>query len=621
MRAPYRRTVSKIEPELSRSQSSWRQSVSFCAHYWAQQPRTLAVVIAITLAMVAAEVFVPVTAGQLVDALGETARQGADGAAADAAGRAAVLALALLTGMMALYQLLNYAAGMVYNIVAARCMSGVLDDGFSRIQHFSSDWHANTFAGSTVHKLTRGKWSYEHISDILLRQFLPLSLVILGLAGVMLVRFPSVGLLFFTMVIVYLGVSVVLATKWVRPSNVRAAAVDSQIGGSVADAVSNNAAVKAFGAEAREEALFRRVTGRWRDLALVSWARGRHMSLIQQALWLTLQAGMLALLIGLAQRGEATPGDVAFVITACFQLGGSLRQVGDHIRTLQRASAELADLIDFKLAPLGVADVPDAAALVIGSSRGRGEIIFDNVRFGYPGQGPDQPPLYQGFELRIAPGEKVALVGPSGSGKSTFVKLIQRLYDVDDGAIWIDGQDIALVQQASLRRSVSIVPQEPVLFHRSLADNIAYARPDASQDEIVASATRARAHDFIKRLPLGYRTLVGERGVKLSGGERQRVAIARAFLADAPIVVFDEATSSLDTVTEKLIQSAMAELMAGRTTIIVAHRLSTVRDADRILVFDHGRIVEQGSHAELLAMPNGAYARLHAAEDEWAYIG
>ncbi len=593
----------------------------FCAHYWAQQPRTLGIVFLLTLAMVAAEVFVPVAAGRLVDALGVAARQGVGGASAGLARDAAFSALAVLTGMMALYQLLNYAGGMVYNRVAARCMSGVLDDGFARIQHFSSDWHANTFAGSTVHKLTRGKWSYEHISDILLRQFLPLSLVIIGLAGVMLTRFPAVGLLFFGMVTVYLGASVVLSTRWVRPANVRAAAADSQIGGSAADAVSNNAAVKAFGAEAREEALFRMVTRRWHDLSLIAWARNRHVSLIQQALWLLLQAGMLTLLIGLAQRGEATPGDVAFVITACFQLGGSLRQVGDHIRTLQRASAELADLIDFKTAPLGVADVPEAPPLAIGSKRGRGEIVFENVRFAYPGQEPDAPPLYEGFDLRITPGEKVALVGPSGSGKSTFVKLIQRLYDVDDGAIWIDGQDISRVQQASLRRAVSIVPQEPVLFHRSLADNIAYARPDANHEDVVDCATRARAHEFIKRLPLGYKTLVGERGVKLSGGERQRVAIARAFLADAPIVVFDEATSSLDTVTEKLIQSAMAELMAGRTTIIVAHRLSTVRDADRILVFDRGRIVEQGGHEDLLARPNGAYAKLHAVEEVWSYIG
>ncbi|WP_416906918.1 MAG: ABC transporter ATP-binding protein [Polymorphobacter sp.] len=618
--------MDKPHPDTQHFQADWRQTLAFCRRYWALVPQRLAVVVVLTLAMVAAEVLVPVAAGRLVDTLGEAARQGSSGSAAAAAGRAAFLALGAMTGLLALYQLLGLANSLIYNVVAARCMSAVLDDGFAKVQRFSSDWHANSFAGSTVRKLTRGKWAYEQISDILIRQFLPLSLVITGLALIMFSRFPMVGLFFMGMIAVYVAVSVVLAVRWVRPANVRAAAADSHIGGAIADAVSNNAAVKGFGAEAREEALFRTITSVWHDRALISWGRARYVNLAQQGLWLLLQAGMLALLIGLAQRGEATPGDVAFVITACFQLGGSLRQVGDHIRTLQRASAELADLIEFDVAPLGVADLPAAPPLRIGGPHGRGEIIFDNVRFAYPadralaGQGRARPPLYDGFDLRIAPGERVALVGPSGSGKSTFVKLIQRLYDVDEGAIWIDGQDIAGVQQTSLRRSVSIVPQEPVLFHRSLADNIAYARPEASEAEIIDCARRARAHEFIACLPQGYRTLVGERGVKLSGGERQRVAIARAFLADAPIVVFDEATSSLDTVTERLIQAAMAELMAGRTTIIIAHRLSTVRDADRILVFDAGRIVEQGTHSELLAR-GGAYARLHAAEEEWAYIG
>ncbi len=206
----------------------------------------------------------------------------------------------------------------------------------------------------------------------------------------------------------------------------------------------------------------------------------------------------------------------------------------------------------------------------------------------------------------------MALVGPTGSGKSTFVKLVQRLYDVEDGAIVIDGQDVRTVTQASLRRSIALVPQDPALFHRSIAENIAYARPEATLEEIEDAARRARAHDFIMSLPKGYDTLVGERGVKLSGGERQRIAIARAVLADAPILIFDEATSALDNETERDVQLAMEDVTRGKTAIVIAHRLSTIRDADRILVFDKGRVVEQGTHDELAAQGEGVYARLAA---------
>jgi ATP-binding cassette subfamily B protein len=240
--------------------------------------------------------------------------------------------------------------------------------------------------------------------------------------------------------------------------------------------------------------------------------------------------------------------------------------------------------------------------------RRRGEIVFDRVTFRYANQ---PSPLYSDFSLRIAPGERVALVGPTGAGKSTFVKLIQRLYDLEAGAIVIDGENIADLTQASLRQAIAVVPQDPALFHRTISENIAYGRPDATAEEIVAVARRARAHDFIARLPKGYDTLVGERGVKLSGGERQRVAIARAMLTDAPILVLDEATSSLDMETEKLVQAAADALMAGRTTVVIAHRLSTIRDADRILVFQDGRIVEEGRHGELVSQ-GGVYSRLSA---------
>ena len=236
--------------------------------------------------------------------------------------------------------------------------------------------------------------------------------------------------------------------------------------------------------------------------------------------------------------------------------------------------------------------------------------MFDRVGFRYAASAA---PLFDGLSLRIAPGERVGLVGRSGSGKTTFVKLIQRLYDVTGGRILVDGHDIASVAQDSLRAQIAIVQQDPVLFHRSLAENIAYGRPGATQDAIAHAARLANAHEFIVRQKRGYATLVGERGVKLSGGERQRVALARAFLADAPILILDEATSSLDSESEALIQEAMLRLLEGRTAIVIAHRLSTVRAMDRILVFDRGRIVEEGAHAALLAR-QGTYSRLFTTQ-------
>jgi ATP-binding cassette subfamily B protein len=303
------------------------------------------------------------------------------------------------------------------------------------------------------------------------------------------------------------------------------------------------------------------------------------------------------------QQGLATPGDITFVLAMFFVLQGYLRDVGQHIRNLQRAVNDMEELVALERTPLGIDDAKGAKAIAIG----KGEIAFDHVTFQY---GAHPTPLYRDFSVRIAPGERVGLVGHSGSGKTTFVKLIQRLYDVKSGSISIDGQNIAMVKQASLRSQIAIVQQEPILFHRTLAENIAYARPDATRAEIELAAKQANAHDFILDLPKGYETLVGERGVKLSGGERQRVAIARAFLADARVLILDEATSSLDSESEVQIQQAMERLMVGRTTLVIAHRLSTVRALDRLLVFDKGRIVEEGDHAELIRLNGGIYRRL-----------
>lgn len=320
------------------------------------------------------------------------------------------------------------------------------------------------------------------------------------------------------------------------------------------------------------------------------------------ALLLALRTGVIAASLLLWWRGRATAGDVAYVLTTYFVIHGYLRDVGMHVANLQRAVNEMEELVAIHAALVGIVDCRGAAPIRIVA----GGIAFDRVGFRY---GDHTVPLFRDLSVAIRPGERVGLVGHSGSGKTSFVKLIQRLYDVTSGRVLIDGQDVALVQQASLRGQIAIVPQEPLLFHRSLAENIGYARPDATMAEIAEAAALANAHDFIARLPKGYATLVGERGVKLSGGERQRVALARAFLADAPILILDEATSSLDSESEQLIQQAMARLMEGRTTLVIAHRLSTVRALDRILVFDRGRIVGQGSHASLMR-EDGLYRTL-----------
>jgi ATP-binding cassette, subfamily B, bacterial len=331
--------------------------------------------------------------------------------------------------------------------------------------------------------------------------------------------------------------------------------------------------------------------------------RGTQSGSMQQIVLLVLRASVTGCAVWLWWTGRASAGDVAFVLTSYFIIHGYLRDVGQHVANLQRSVNEMEEMVAMHSQPLGVADRRHARPLRVR----KGEVLFDRVTFRYGGQ---LEPLFRDFTLRIAAGERVGLVGHSGSGKTTFVKLLQRLYDVSDGRILIDEQEIARATQVSLRAQIALVAQDPVLFHRSLSENIAYGRPGATMAEIERAARLANAHDFIARQPKGYATLVGERGVKLSGGERQRVALARAFLADAPILILDEATSSLDSESEALIQEAMERLIVGRTAIVIAHRLSTVRMLDRILVFEQGSVVEEGTHEQLVQQSGGVYKRL-----------
>ncbi len=573
--------------------------LGFIARFWLRRPWLLTGTVVLVVAAIAFDLATPWAAGRLVDAV----------AAGPAHTHPAWVAWAVFVGVYFAFSMIRNLSMRFWIPLASFNMKEMTDEGFRKVQSFSADWHADMFAGATVRRLSRAMWGYDAVSDAALVFLGPAILVLVGLCAIMTVRWPMVGLFATVMVALYIGSNIVLTNLYARPMNLRSVALDSRIGGALSDSISSNPTVKSFGAEAREEARIADVTDMWRRAANRTWNRFTDIWLFHNVILVALQAGLTGLLLRLWARGEATAGDVAFAITSFMLMTGYLRNIGDNIRMTQKGLDDAEDVARYSTMAPQVVDAPDAKAF----RSDLGEIVFDRVVFRYKSA---ETPLYDNFTLRIAPGERVALVGPTGAGKSTFVKLIQRLYDVDSGQILVDGQDIARVTQGSLRRAIAVVPQDPALFHRQLGENIAYARPDATQDEIVLAAKRARAHDFISKLPQGYRTLVGERGVKLSGGERQRVAIARAFLADAPILVLDEATSSLDVETERQVQAAMEELMVGRTTIVIAHRLSTIRGADRILVFEDGRIVEEGKHADLVRK-GGAYARLHAVTEGW----
>jgi ATP-binding cassette subfamily B protein len=580
-----------------RTLSNW-QVLRFLSRYWMRRRGAFTITIVAMLFAIGFESMMPRATKALTDATLHHPPVAA----------AAWEAWVFFVGVYVAYQLIrNLTMMWVWNPFAAANMEELTNEAFHRVQSFSADWHADTFAGATVRRISRAMWGYDMVSDAVLIWIGPALIVLVILSVQLMLRWPVIGGFSLVMVAAYIVSNVLFSNYYVMKANRLSVSLDSRIGAALADSISSNPTVKGFGAEGREEARFEALTREWRGATLVTWNRYTIVWLTQNLLLAVLAAGLTGILITRWIQGQASAGDVAFVVTTFMIMSGYLRNMGDNIRMLQRALADCEDVAEYAQIAPQVPDRPDAPDFVGGD----GEVVFDRVTFRYKRA---LEPLYERFSLVIQPGERVALVGPTGSGKSTFVKLVQRLYDIDAGEIRIDGQNIAAVSQGSLRRAVAVVPQDPALFHRSIADNIGYARPGATADEIALAAKRARAHDFIAKLSHGYDTLVGERGVKLSGGERQRVAIARAFLADAPILVLDEATSSLDVETEREVQLATEALMRGRTTIVIAHRLSTIRHADRILVFQDGRVVEEGRHQDLVAK-SGVYARLNAVAE------
>ncbi len=574
---------------------SFTEVFLFVWSYWRQQPAKFALIVAGVVLSILLEVQIPDRSAELVTSV---LHIGEDPSALSQAWTAAFW----LLGILALVCLVQQGYFRMWMYFASEAMQAIVMDGFRTLQRFSADWHANAFAGATVRKVTRGMWAYDDFADVTVVQLGPTLILLAALSTSMFLREPMMGLYFAVSVALFVGVSIWMSLSWVAPANRLSNDADTKMGGALADSITCNSVVKSFGAEIREDRLLHDVSSDWQRRARGAWTRSMDPVAVQSVLIIAMLGGLLGIALGRASDGATALADVVYIITAYFIVNGYLREIGWELRSLQRAVNELDDLVKISKTVPQVANRPDAPDF----QPGAGRILFRNVRFTY---GNQPKAIFDDFRLEIAAGEKVALVGESGSGKSTFLKLLLRLYDVDAGRIIVDGQDVAAVAQESLRRHIALVPQEPILFHRSLRENIAYGRPEASLDEVVAASKKAHAHDFIRRLTAGYDTLVGERGVKLSGGERQRVAIARAILADAQILILDEATSSLDSITEHLIQDAVANLLRGRTAIVVAHRLSTVRGVDRILVFDNGRIAEQGSHAELMA-GRGLYRRL-----------
>ncbi|MEI9985867.1 MAG: ABC transporter ATP-binding protein [Aliidongia sp.] len=493
----------------------------------------------------------------------------------------------------------------------AEAMAAIVASGFTKVQAFDTSWHADNFAGATARKITRAAQGYDMLVSCCYFFFLPSILLVLVTAGTIA---PDSALAAATMLAgsaVYFAVITWYNRTRVMPLMTAAFAQDSRITGELVDVLGNNAAVKAWATERAEEARLRHTVGQWCDKLVDAWNGAVNSDQLQTAISAVILVGPIAIVLLQARFGLVDAGTVATVIGSGFVLRGWLGNIGRGVREAQNAVSEMTELV----ALLGRVCEADQDRGLLSFTPGRGGIRFEQIGFRYADAGAS---VFEDLSLDIAPGQTVALVGPSGGGKSSFVKLLLGLYRPQQGRILIDGQDIAACTRASVRQAIALVPQDPALFHRTIADNLAYGAPGSTRTQIHEAARRARLEAMIENLRHGYETLVGERGIKLSGGERQRVAIARALAAARPVLVFDEATSSLDTANEHAIQQALQQAMAGRTTIIVAHRLSTVRHADRILVFDRGRIVEDGTHAELSNRPGGLYARLLSVDPDQA---
>ena len=500
---------------------------------------------------------------------------------------------------------------VVFAKVTQRAMRRVSMAVFEHLHALSLRFHLERQTGGITRDIERGSKAISSLVGYLLFRIAPTVLEILMVAAVLFVKLDWVfGMITLLTLASYIFFTVTI-TEWRTQFVRRANTLDSEAYGRAIDSLLNYETVKYFGNERYEAKRYDKSLAEWENASLKSQ---RSLGFLNAAQAGTIAIGVTLMVIRAAKgvvAGTLTLGDLVMVNAYLLQMFQPLGFLGVMYRQIKESITDVERMFTLLHRPKEIQDAPDA----VGLRAGAGKVEFEHVSFSY---NADRPILHD-VSFAIQGGRTVAAVGASGAGKSTLARLLFRFYDVSQGCIRIDGKDIRSITQNSLRSSIGVVPQDTVLFNDSIYYNIAYGRPDATRDEVIDAARAAHILGFIESLPKGWDTVVGERGLKLSGGEKQRVAIARTLLKNPSILILDEATSALDTKTEKAIQAELTEISKGRTSLIIAHRLSTVVDADEILVFDAGRIVERGRHAELLTQ-NGAYAMMWAmqqAEEEY----
>ena len=580
--------VTAIASDFWKQEIAARGALSFLLHHVRRRWGGHAAVLAAVFAAVACAVGSQYGVKNLVDTLGTK----------NLADSELWVAVAILVGLVAGDNLLWRLAGWIstYCFVA---VGGDMRLGlFHHLSGHGTRYFTEQFPGGLASRITTAANAAWTIENSLTWNTIPPAAAVIGSVAVLgLVNWQMTAVLF--VVIAALGILIARAAAKRNHLHQRYAGRAAAVSGDLTDVVSNIGLVRAFGAAKRERA---RLSASLTDEMSAQRASLRALERIKLFHALSVfvvTVGILVWSVTLWRSGRITTGDVVLTTTLGFTLLHGSRDVAMALVELVQQFAKLGEAVRVLGQPHEIVDAPDAKALInLG-----GAIDFSKVCFSYPGS----ERVLQDFDMHIGAGQKVGLVGRSGAGKSTTLALIQRLYDPETGRVLIDGQDIAKVGQESLRQSIAVVHQDISVFHRSVLENLRYGRPEATEEEVYRAAEAARCLEFIHRLPQGFDTIVGERGLKLSGGERQRLAIARAFLRNAPIILLDEATSALDTESEQLIQDALARLIKGRTVVAIAHRLSTLAAFDRIIVMDRGRIIEDGTAAELMRL-EGTYA-------------